>query len=362
MDSWLDLLQTSCGPGGGAGTQSLAAAHSDIEGEFRALDGGCAIVDRSCRALLEVTGDDRATWLHNLTTNHVKTLQSGEGNAAYACNAQGRILFDLNVLVREEAILVELDFGVLEAAKAHFDKYKIIEDVTVADRIDGIARIGLCGAEVPTVLADLGAFHAGNLPQLGTSIVRMGAIEVGFVRTDFCGPFGVELFAPANMAVELWQDLVDGKFGKPFTPVGDEAVQIRRIEAGIPSTGREIGDEYLPAEVGDLDRTVSFNKGCYLGQEVIERMRSRGVVARKLVGIQLAGDEVPPSGAVLSREEKPVGTVTSACRSLALGAVVCLGYIKSSSSAEGTPLIASWDESLAEAVVVELPLVGSGMG
>lgn len=356
MDSWLGLLINARDGGPTSARPALPVPAGDVEAEYRALCDGCAVVDRSNRSTLVLTGGDKTNWLHNLTTNHVKTLAAGDGNHAYACNAQGRILFDLNVLVRQEAIVVDVDAGVLELAKAHFEKYKIVEDVTVSDCGESLARLGLSGADVS---AGLGVPQSQNLPQLGTAVVRLGDLDVPLVRTDFCGPFGVELFLPTGVIEEVWEGLAGGKFGRAFTPTGDAAVQVRRIEAGIPQAGREITDEYLPAEVGRLETSVSFNKGCYLGQEVIERMRSRGVVARRLVGVRITGDEVPPAGTTLANDGHPVGSMTSSCRSIALGSIVGLGYVKTSSASVGAALTVSWGDKTAEAVVTALPFVGS---
>ncbi len=129
-----------------------------------------------------------------------------------------------------------------------------------------------------------------------------------------------------------------------------------RIEAGLPWPFREITDEYLPAETRQLDRAVSFTKGCYLGQEVVERMRSREVVARQLVGVELEGSLVPPVGAVLKADgDKPVGQITSACRSVARRGVIGLGYVKTAHAAVGTCLTVSWEDRSARATVAELP-------
>jgi len=143
-------------------------------------------------------------------------------------------------------------------------------------------------------------------------------------------------------------------------PVGDDAVQAHRIEAGIPWPGHEITDEYLPAETRQLDRAVNYQKGCYLGQEVVERMRSRAVVARQLVGLRLDDAAVPPVPSELFDENgKPVGRVTSSCRSIALACVVGLGYVKTASSAVGTALRLAGDGGAARVVVVDLPFTST---
>ena len=170
-------------------------------------------------------------------------------------------------------------------------------------------------------------------------------------------------FIPVDDAVAFWQEYTDRKRSTPITPVGGDAIEIHRIEAGIPRSGFEIADEYLPAETKQLERAVSVNKGCYLGQEVVERMRSREVVARQLCGLLIEGETVPPIGAGLtSADEKLVGTLTSVCRSIAGECVIGLGYVKTALSIEGTQLHVIHKEQTAVAVVTELPITALNRG
>jgi len=332
------------------------ACFGDLRREYDALGDGPAIVDRSYRHLLEISGTDRAAWLHNLTTQEVRNLRQGEGSYAFALNAQGRILFDLNILVRSDVIWIDLDRRFTEAACRHFEKYIITEDVSVADRTEEFVRLGLVGENAKRLVSDLGAPQAPAMPWCGTAKMTHGGAELTFLRHDFCGPFGVELFVPADRAVGLWEGLSASSQVDPAVPAGYDAVQVRRIEAGLPWPCHEITDEYLPAETGQLDRAVSFTKGCYLGQEVVERMRSRDVVARQMIGVLIAGQEVPPTGAELATADgRRVGTLTSVCRALVEDRVIGLGYVKTAEAVAETPLQVTWAGGAAEAVVRDFP-------
>ena len=334
----------------------VVGRYGTLESEYRLLGEGPALVDRSYRGLLEITGSDRASWLHNLTTNQVKALGSGEGNHAFALNAQGRIVFDLNVLIRDESIWVDVDRRFLDPANTHFDRYIITEDVAVSDRSDEFVRLGLVGQRSTELLTELGAPRADNLPVLGLAEVSWGEAPMLLFRNDFCGLFGVEMVVPTARAVELWNWLMAAARPASATPVGDDAVQIRRIESGLPWALREITDRYLPAETGQLERAVSSNKGCYLGQEVVERMRSRGALARRLVGLSIKGDSIPPVETPLVDEVGgAVGTLTSSCYSPARGGVIGLGYVKTAHGAPGSAIRASWEGQSVDAVVMELP-------
>ncbi len=305
--------------------------------EYVAIRDGVALVDRSYRRVLTVSGEDRTSWLHNLTTNHVKSLGVGDGNYAFSLDVKGRILFDMNILMREQAIWLDLDQRFLEKAKAHLSKFIIMEDVTLVDSSDEYVRIGLTGGGLKTWLKHRQAEHIANLPMLGSSVMTIGGVEMDVWRTDFCGVFGVELFTPEESAVSVWKQLTDEVQSQAAIPVGGSAVQVHRIEAGLAWSGCEITEDYVPAETGQSERAVAVSKGCYLGQEVVERMRSREVVARRLMSLVVEAPTLPTVGdRVCDSAGQTVGKVTSVCLSLANGKPLALAYVRSSSTSDTT--------------------------
>jgi folate-binding protein YgfZ len=315
-----------------------------LEAEYQALVAGAALVDRSCRCWFEAHGADRHAWLHNLTTNQVKTLGQNEGVYAFALNSQGRIQFDLNIINSGESLWIDIDRRFRESALKHLNKYIITEDVSLSDRTDKAVRIGLCGPAAIQLLTSVGVPQARAMPTLGLSTAHWRGQRVSLIRHDFCGVFGVELFLPVMAAIELWPEWTAGQRNPRVQPVGQTAVQVHRIEAGIPWPGHEITGEYLPAETRQLDRAVSHTKGCYLGQEVVERMRSRNVVARQLCVLRFEGERVPPNGTqILSETGQLVGAVTSACTSLASGESIGLGYVKTAHATGEAKLRAEWE-------------------
>ncbi len=365
MMKWEDIVQasiaegatTSVGARSSSGTAVPAIAdYGSVETEYASLEKGPAIACRPDRALLEVTGGDRASWLHNLTTNQVNPLGQGEGNYTFVLSVQGRILLDQNLLVLADRIWLDMDRRYLDDAKSHFEKYTIVEDVTLTDRSDEFVRLSLVGSGVKEWMVKLDLPQVANLPLLGHCEVSMCGHSFRVVRTDYCGPFALEILVAADSVGEVWNQLTDSSSGLAFTPVGESAVEVRRIEAGIPRSGREITDAYLPAETGQLERAVSFNKGCYLGQEVVERMRSRRVVAKQLYGVMLQGDDVPQDGAnVLTVENAPIGQLTSVCRSIGLGSKVALGYIKTSSISAKMPVKIETKAGFIDGTLLPLP-------
>lgn len=320
------------------GEDRIIADYGDPRAEYDTALNGVGIYDARRRGLIEVTGNDRASWLHNLVTNVVKTLQPGDGNYAFATNAKGRILFDCNILIRPDAIWLDIDRRLIAKVLAHLERYLITEDVHLANRSDEFCRIALLGPGVTEVATMLGAAHANNLPSLGSIAVLLADKPRLTVRHDFAGVRGLEFFVEQADAVACRQELLE--IGQPIIkPVGHAAVEVLRIEAGIPVYGQDIDEEVLPAETQQIERGISFVKGCYLGQEIVERMRSRQVLARTLVGFRLARGTIGiRSGIGLSADGANVGRLTSACESYAVGGGIGLGYVKTSHAAPGTHL------------------------
>ncbi len=329
-----------------------------VKQQYAAIHAGPAWIDRSYRALIEVTGKDRVAWAHNLTTNQVKTLSRDEGNYAFVLNVQGRILFDLNIVVRAESIWLDIDRRFLPAALAHFNKYIIMEDVRLADRSGGFVRVALAGEWAKELLAEFGAGHAGAMPAVSMTTIEFARSKIEVMRNDFCGVFAADLFIPVAVAAAMEAEMKRSNRPAPAIAVDDEVVQICRVESGIPWPGAEITDDVLSAETRQLERAVSFQKGCYLGQEIVERMRARKVVAKLLSGLRVSGGAVPPTGAeVIAEAGAVVGKITSACHSVALNAPIALAYVKASSATPGTALQVRWGETVATAVVAGLPFV-----
>jgi folate-binding protein YgfZ len=329
-----------------------------IQGQYAALNSGPAWIDRSYRSLIEVTGKDRVAWVHNLTTNQVRNLSCNEGNYAFVLNVQGRILFDLNVVVRAESIWLDLDRRFLQIALSHFKKYIIMEDVHLTDRSGDFVRAAFAGERAKKLLAELGAGHAAAMPAVSTTTITHGRSRIDVMRNDFCGVFAADLFLPHSVGSAFTAEVKGSDHPMPAIEVDDEVVQVRRIEAGIPWPGAEITDDVLAAETRQLERAVSFQKGCYLGQEIVERMRARKVVAKMLSGLKVSGEVVPPPGAeVIADTGAVVGKITSACHSVALNKPIALAYMKTASATPGAGLQVRWGELSAPVVVAPLPFI-----
>ena len=303
--------------------------------QYGAAIDDAVVCDLQDRGLVEVTGADRAKWFHNLITNIVATLQPGEGNYAFAVNLKGRVLFDLNVLVLDDRLWLDVDRRQVDAAMSHLERYIITEDVSLANVSDGHGRIAVLGPKAHEVVTGLALGNLTPMSQLQHVGVRIGDVDVRMIRHDFAG-LPAAVFIVPTAGREAVRKALDSVRSDPLPVIDPATIEVLRIEAGIPASLEDIDEEVSPPETGQVERGISYQKGCYLGQEIIERMRSRGVLARRLVGIRVEGDDIPTKGAVVVSGADTIGRVTSACRSVALDAVLALGYVKSDHAGPST--------------------------
>jgi len=299
------------------------ADFGDTRAEFQALLSSCGLYDLSWRAKIAVTGGDRVRWLNGMVTNNVRDLAAGHGVYAFLLNAQGRIQADLYVFQRGESLLVDTERGQREKVLQLFDHYIIADDVEIADISDKLTALGLTGPESHRVLERAGI----AVPELG----YLQFADVGWQQK------AITLLHSGEEARESWQiwtapehvsELSEALIKAGARPTGTAALNLFRISRGIPQFGVDIRERDLPQETGQT-RALNFTKGCYLGQEIVERIRSRGAVHRQFTAFAVEGT-LPEPGAKILTEEKEVGEITSgAILPLPVGdRAVALGYLR----------------------------------
>jgi aminomethyltransferase len=299
---------------------------------YRALRETAAQIDLSARGRIKVTGDDRARLLHAMTTNHINGLAPGAGCYAFFLNAQGRILADANVLCFEDHFLLDTEPESRAFLLEHLDKYIIADDVVLEDVTGSTVAVGIEGPGAEALLKGAG----WPTPRNPLESAAHGQVTV--VRASYTGAPGLRLIAPSAAAVFPYA-----------TPAGARDAAVVRLEHFQPRYNEDITSANLAQETHITD-ALHFSKGCYLGQEIVERVRSRGHVNRMLIGLRIEGEAAVAKGAKISFEGAEVGEVTSALWSPALATTVGLGYVRVAAGKPGTPLVIDGRPAYAEAI------------
>jgi folate-binding protein YgfZ len=299
----------------------------DPRAEFQALLSGCGLYDLSWRAKIAVTGGDRVRWLNGMATNNVRDLAPGHGVYAFLLNAQGRIQADLYVFQRGDSLLVDTERGQREKVLQLFDHYIIADDVEIADVSDKLTALGLTGPESRHVLERTG-IAVPDLAHLQFADVAWQQKTITLLRSGEEARESWQIWSAPEHAGELWSALL--KAGA--RPIGTIALNLFRISRGIPQFGEDIRERDLPQETGQT-RALNFTKGCYLGQEIVERIRSRGAVHRQFTAFVVEGLLPEPGAKIMAgenTEEKEVGEITSSAVLPLPGGdrTVVLGYLR----------------------------------
>lgn len=329
------------------------ASYGDLSAEYASLRADAVLLDMSTLGKLRVTGDDRIQYLQGQLSQDILPLQeSGKGTYSCLLKPTGQMLSDMVLCSTGEAILVLTPPQTRHTVHERLTQFIIMEDVELEDITEGLALLHVAG---PLSASRLHPFGLEEPMPLWHSAERAWkGIALTIVRTDRCGEPGYDLLAPVESAGVLWQSLLD----LGVQPIGYEAFNVRRVEAGIPLFGVDMDENTIPLEAGLGERAISFTKGCYTGQEVIHRIFSRGHTNRSLVGLRLMGDALPSYRAsITAGERRDAGWVTSAVRSLALDAVIALGTLRNEYTLPGTSVSVQHEPFPLKAHVVPLPFV-----
>jgi folate-binding protein YgfZ len=331
------------------------AAYAEVELEYAAIRGGCALVDCPQRGTVVLRGADRFDFVNRLVTQELRKLADGAVAQAFLTNRKGRIDADLVIAAIGDLLVIDTLAHDVAAVREALEKMLFSEDVRIESRVASHARIALHGAGASQALKALGL--ASQATGVSAWSADLGDARAEIWRLDELGTEGYALSVPVTHASSLWRSLVT--FG--VRPAGWFATNTARIEAGTPCFRIDFGPNNLPHESGLLDSRVSFTKGCYPGQEVVARLQHLGKPKQKLVGLRIESDLLPVADAqVFAFVEggsigDAVGVVTSSGLAPMLGAVpVAFAMIGSSAYAEGTKVLVNAEGEQTPAIVTRL--------
>jgi len=349
----------------------IVANYGDTPAEYAALREAAGVLDLGFRSRVSLTGADRARFLHGQVTNDINRLRPGDGCYAALVTAKGKMESDLNIYALQDELLLDFEPGLTQKISQRLEKYIVADDVQVVDVAPHYGLLSVQGPKAENVVKALGIF--AELPakpfqsvkvsdnMLGeiylTAQTRISSQPGGAHGATRPAIDGFDLFVPMNSLGAVADKVIAAAKSIGGRACGWDALEIARIEAGIPRFGLDMDETNIPLECGIEARAVSYQKGCYIGQEVINRIHSIGHVNKELRGLRLANDlqTLPHKGDKLFHDGKEVGYVTSAAKSPAVGANLALGYVRREANAPGTDLVLRTITGETKATVSGLP-------
>ncbi|HZR67024.1 MAG TPA: glycine cleavage T C-terminal barrel domain-containing protein [Terriglobales bacterium] len=297
-----------------AATNEIGDGYADLT----ALTTGCGLY-RAERALFSITGRDRVRWLNGMVSNNIRDLAAGHGVYAFVLNPQAHILGDLYVFNRGEGLIAEIEREQAQSLMQILRRYIIMDKVEIEDHSDKLAILGVIGPKSAEALANIGL--NADLKSLECRDANWNNSPVTLVRND--NPYfpSFELWVPRDVQDSLRDALARAECEE----VSQETLEIFRIFCGFPKFGQDIREKILPQETGQ-ERALNFAKGCYIGQEIVERIRARGSVHRTFIGFEMEG--IVPAGTKIQNDGKDVGEITSAINKQLRGKWLALGYLR----------------------------------
>ena len=334
---------------------ALPDSYDDWRREYRFARESVALIDKNYRAYLAFAGPDRVRYLNAILTNNIKDLVPGRGIVSLFLNPQGHIQAEIETYAQADRLFCVSFAMIRETLVPALDKYIIMDDVTLTDETEKYGTLSLEGPKAAQIVLELTGLNLEEFAELEWKETTVASLPCRVFRRSPGTIAGAELLVERTHLTVLWKELeaASRRFGGG--PVGYTALNALRLEQGIPWFGYDFGEKQIPHEAGLQDSHISYTKGCYTGQEIVERVRSRGQVIRVRVSLRFDSPAPPERSAVLQADSKEVGIVTRAAFSPALEAVIGMGYVRREMSAPGSRLRCGETD----AVVIAVPVIGA---
>ena len=354
-DSLHDYLSQQGAQFGDVAGEQVAQNYGDMNAEHQALTESVALVDLSFRGCLAVLGDDRVKFINGQVTNEVVGLKPGQGCYAALINAKAKMQADLHVYRLDDELILDFEPGLIDVVTQRLESHIIADQAELIDASPHFGLLSLQGPKTADTLEVLGL----SLPREPFAHVKSPLDDLGEVYVMNNGRYGTagcDLYIPAESLAKAAARLAKGVEGQGGRLAGWQAAEIARVEAGIPRFGIDMGNNTLPPEAGLDTRAISYTKGCYIGQEIIARIRTYGRVNRTLVGYRPDANlaKTATTGTKLTDDSgKTLGTLTSIVNSPKFGPIA-LGMAKRGSEIPGRQLTAL-EPATGQATVTKLP-------
>jgi folate-binding protein YgfZ len=315
-----------------------------------------ALIDKNYRAYLSFTRPDRVRYLNAILTNNIKDLAPGLGNVSLMLNPQGHIFAEIETYALAESLFCVSYAMIRERLIEAIEKYIIMDDVTLTDESQRYGTLAIEGPKAAAVAQELTSVDLSTLGDLGRIECAVASIPCWITKRSPGGVAGCEFLAERESLAKLWEIILESVKKHGGGPMGYAALSAQRLAQGVPWFGYDFGEKQIPHESGLQDSHISYTKGCYTGQEIVERVRSRGQVNRRRVDLIFDGPGVPAGGETLTADGKEAGYVTRAAVPSFLSHAIGMGYVRKDHNAlgsnlqwsGGTAVVSKFPEAFAE--------------
>jgi folate-binding protein YgfZ len=330
---------------------SLPDRWTDPRAEQNFARKSLALLDKSYRCYLSFAGPDRVRYLNAILTNNIKDLAPNRGTVSLLLSPQGHILAEIETYALQDSLFCVSYAMIRERLIEWLDKYIIMDDVTLTDESPHYGTLALEGPQAAAAARELAAIDLASLAELERTPATVAAIPCWITKRSPGGVAGCEFLVEQNHLGDLWEVLLKSAKAHGGGPVGYAALNAQRLAQGVPWFGYDFGEKQIPHEAGLENSHISYTKGCYTGQEIVERVRSRGQVHRRRVELIFDGPVSPPVNEPLLADGKEVGSVTRAALPSFFPSAIGMGYVRKDHNAPGSRL--TW--SGGAAVVARFP-------
>jgi folate-binding protein YgfZ len=316
----------------------LPSDFGDFRAEFFHAKQSVALIDKNYRTYLSFTGADRVRYLNAILTNNIKDLAQSHGVVSLLLNPQGHVLAEIETYALADKLFCISYQMIRESLVETLEKFIIMDDVTLSDDSSVHGTLALEGPAAARIVSDVTGVDLKSLPELGIQEVRVGSLLCFLIRRSPGEFVSAEFVSDRHNMRELWDVLQERARAAGGGPSGYSALSALRLEQGIPWFSYDFGEKQIPHEAGLENSHISYTKGCYTGQEIVERVRSRGQVNRRRVSLIFDNLTAPPAGTVLTVAGKEVGQVTRAAAPPDLPSAIGMAYVRKEANALGTQL------------------------
>lgn len=333
----------------------LPEQFAGFDAEYHQARRHAALIDTNFRAVFTLSGPDRARYMNAVLTSNVRDLAPGQGAIGLLLNAQGHIQAELETLALDDRLLIFGHVLMREKTFATLDKFIIMDDATLSDETNASGTLAIEGPAAPAIVKEMTGVDLESLASRAHATAQIaapaGTIPCRIVRRSLFGSSGADFLVAREALEAAWTAASAVVRAHGGGPLGYRALNSLRLEAGIPWFGVDFDEHQIPHEAALENTHISYTKGCYTGQEIVERVRSRGHVNRRRTALQFSSAEPPTAGAPLVANGTEVGHVTGAAFSPRAGKLIGMGYVRREHGSPGATLQCGGSD----ARVIELP-------